>query len=545
MRLARFKDWSVQKKIMSITLLCSVMLLCAMFFLLLPTIERRIMTEKRETVKQLVETGMGALEREAGKVKAGKLTVEQAQQAAAETVGRMRYGKDGYLWINDSKVMVMHPLKPELIGKEISALKDPTGRSFMLDMVKVVRQSGAGFVDYVWSKPGEQEPAPKVSYVKQFQPWGWILGTGIYVDDVQKSVAAIKWGLIGFTLFFCAASLLLSYFISRNISRSVAELVEANRRLADGDLRVAIEVAGQDELGALAAASRKMVANLRTLISEVADTSSQVAAASSELHASAKVIATGAEAVVSETDSIATASEEMSSTSGDIARNCQLAAQSAKAASDVVKSGSEVVLDTISGMVKIAERVKESASTVGNLGCRSEQIGQIIGTIEDIADQTNLLALNAAIEAARAGEQGRGFAVVADEVRALAERTTKSTREIGEMIKAIQVETRAAVQVMEEGVAEVEKGQASSRDSGAALQKILQQIEILTAQIDEISTAAEQQSATTNEISSNMQRTREIIYKTSNGAVETATAASQLSSNAQLLQDLVSRFQVS
>jgi len=545
MRLIRFKDWSVQKKIMSITLLCSALLLCAMFFLLLPAIENRIMAEKHETVKQLVDMAMGTIELEASRVKAGKLTVEQAQKAAAETVGRMRYGKDGYLWINDSKVMVMHPLKPELNGKDILSLKDPTGRAFMLDMVKVVRQSGSGFVDYVWSKQGEKEPVPKISYVKQFQPWGWILGTGIYVDDVKKSVAAIKWGLIGFTFFFCSASLLLSYFISRNIGRSVAELVEANRRLAGGDLRVAIKVAGQDEIGALAEASQKMVDNLRTLISEVAETSSQVAAASSEQHASAKAIAKGAESMVSETDSIATASEEMSTTSSDIARNCQLAAQSAKAASDVVKSGSEVVQDTISGMTKIAERVKESASTVGDLGCRSEQIGQIIGTIEDIADQTNLLALNAAIEAARAGDQGRGFAVVADEVRALAERTTRSTNEIGEMIKAIQVETKAAVKVMEEGVVEVEKGQASSRDSGEALQKILQQIEILTAQIDEISTAAEQQSATTNEISSNMQRTREIIYKTTNGAVESATATSQLSSNAHQLQDLVNRFQVS
>jgi methyl-accepting chemotaxis protein len=188
--------------------------------------------------------------------------------------------------------------------------------------------------------------------------------------------------------------------------------------------------------------------------------------------------------------------------------------------------------------------VQESARTVESLGARSDQIGAIIGTIEDIADQTNLLALNAAIEAARAGEQGRGFAVVADEVRALAERTTRATREIGEMIKAIQGETRDAVAAMEQGVSQVEAGTIEAARSGEALRDILEQVNSVAMQVNQIATAAEEQTATTGEIASNMQQITEVVQQTSCGAQESATAAAQLNNNAGELQRLVQQFRL-
>jgi len=252
----------------------------------------------------------------------------------------------------------------------------------------------------------------------------------------------------------------------------------------------------------------------------------------------------GAEEVVAQSNSVATAGEEMAATSGEIAQNCHMAAQSANQANSAALEGSSVVKGTIAVMGTIAERVKFAAQSVGNLGSRSEQIGQIIGTIEDIADQTNLLALNAAIEAARAGEQGRGFAVVADEVRALAERTTKATREIGEMIKTIQVETRNAVGVMDEGVREVEKGTSETAKSGQALDAILDQINAVTEQANQIATAAEQQTATTSEISNNMQQITKIVQHSAQGAHETAGAASQLSKLAEELQRIVGQFRL-
>jgi methyl-accepting chemotaxis protein len=188
--------------------------------------------------------------------------------------------------------------------------------------------------------------------------------------------------------------------------------------------------------------------------------------------------------------------------------------------------------------------VQESAKTIESLGARSDQIGAIIGTIEDIADQTNLLALNAAIEAARAGEQGRGFAVVADEVRALAERTTKATKEIGDMIKASQRETKHAVTTMNEGVQQVEQGAASSQKSGAALGEIIEQINEVTTQINQIATAAEEQSATTQEIVSNIHQISDVVHLTAIGADETSAAATQLMGQVHELQSIVSRFRL-
>jgi methyl-accepting chemotaxis protein len=195
-------------------------------------------------------------------------------------------------------------------------------------------------------------------------------------------------------------------------------------------------------------------------------------------------------------------------------------------------------------MERIASRVSDAAKTVEDLGARSDQIGQIIGTIEDIADQTNLLALNAAIEAARAGEQGRGFAVVADEVRALAERTTCATREIGTLIKAIQNETKGAVAAMEEGVVEVERGTESSVKSGAALEMILAQIYDVSVQVNQIATAAEEQSATTCEITTNISQITAMVDSTVRAAAETTATSSQLSRESGRLQQLVSQFKI-
>lgn len=336
----------------------------------------------------------------------------------------------------------------------------------------------------------------------------------------------------------------LGLVMARIISRPLMELARQAQQIAQGDLRVAVTASSKDEVGQLAGSFATMVEGLHSIISQVSDTSMKVAASSNQLTSTAEQMATGAEEVAAQAGTVATAGEEMAATSDEIAQNCQLAAQGGKRASDTAQNGAIVVNKTVEVMSRIAERVKETAQTVEQLGARSDQIGNIIGTIEDIADQTNLLALNAAIEAARAGEQGRGFAVVADEVRALAERTTKATREIGEMIKAIQAETKGAVSAMDEGVKEVERGTSEASQSGQALEEIIEQVNAVTMQINQIATAAEQQTATTSEISNNMQQITQVVQETSNGAHESANAAMQLSSLAEDLQRMVKQFKL-
>jgi len=348
-------------------------------------------------------------------------------------------------------------------------------------------------------------------------------------------------GLIGILLQAGLAGWLLTTIMRPvNALRSMLQDISQG----EGDLTKRLDASSKDELAEISSYFNLFIEKLRGIISQVASTAVQVASASNQLQSTSEQIATGAEEVASQTGTVATASEEMSATSSDIAHNCLNAADNSNRASETARSGADVVRQTIVGMERIAARVKSAATTVESLGARSDQIGEIVGTIEDIADQTNLLALNAAIEAARAGEQGRGFAVVADEVRALAERTTRATREIGEMIKAIQNETKGAVAAMDEGVAEVERGTESSVQSGNALEMILNQINDVTMQVNQIATAAEEQTATTSEITSNISQITEVVHATARGASDTASASADLSRQAEELQRLVGQFKL-
>jgi methyl-accepting chemotaxis protein len=335
-----------------------------------------------------------------------------------------------------------------------------------------------------------------------------------------------------------------SLFFTRNIVKRLVSLTGTMKVVADGDLTCNVKVDGNDEIGDLGRSINQMLEALNGIVKSINETADQVAAASRQLSATSERIAGGTEEMAAQTVTIATAGEELAATASDIAENSSWAADGAKQANDLATSGSEVVQKTICGIQLIAQRVKESANAVEGLGERSDQIGEIVGTIEDIADQTNLLALNAAIEAARAGEQGRGFAVVADEVRALAERTTQATKEIGSMIKAIQSETKNAVSIMNKGVSEAEQGAVEAVKSDQALTDILSQISTVSIQVSQIATAAEQQTATSSEISNNIHQITGVVGETTQGTQETAQAASQLAYLADCLNILVGNFKL-
>ncbi|MHC1697989.1 MAG: methyl-accepting chemotaxis protein [Geobacteraceae bacterium] len=337
--------------------------------------------------------------------------------------------------------------------------------------------------------------------------------------------------LLGTGLFFFVAMLGSIYLFFRKaiighilrMARTIDELASG-----EGDLTQTIPVTSRDEIGGLAQGINTLILKIRDIISHISADAVQLSAAAQQLSATSEQMVIGIQEVSSQTGNVATASEEMAATSCEIANNCVVAADQSQRATTFASTGTEVVERTIAVMERIAAKVQESAATIESLGVRSDQIGEIVGTIEDIADQTNLLALNAAIEAARAGEQGRGFAVVADEVRALAERTTKATREISSMINAIQAETREAVVTMKKGVAEVGEGTTEATKSGDALQEILAQVDAVTSQVSQIAAAAEQQTATTGEISSNIHQITELIHEAERGIRDTASSSAQL-----------------
>jgi methyl-accepting chemotaxis protein len=357
-------------------------------------------------------------------------------------------------------------------------------------------------------------------------------------EDADRTI------LIALALSLVTASL-LGYLLTKSITAPLGEVVNINRAIAEGDLSVSVQTGRRDEIGQLNDSAQLMMNTLRGIVGNLSSTSGQVSSAAKEHHANASQMATASEEVASQAEAVATAGEEMTATSGDIAQNCNSAAEASQLASSIATEGAAVVMKTVDVMDRIAEKVKLSARSVEALGARSDQIGAIVGTIEDIADQTNLLALNAAIEAARAGEQGRGFAVVADEVRALAERTTKATKEIGEMIKNIQNETKGAVVTMEEGVREVESGTAETAKSGAALREIQDQINKVTLQVSQIATAAEEQTATSREISQNIQQMSDVVQQTARGAQDSSQAADVLARLADNLKGIVGGFKLS
>jgi methyl-accepting chemotaxis protein len=343
-------------------------------------------------------------------------------------------------------------------------------------------------------------------------------------DAAQSATMEIVLILAAGVLVAIAGGTIVTRFFTRLINK-VAEDAEI---IANGDLTLEVVYQGKDEFGKLCDSLRKMVSSLRTTIAEVTEASAAVASASTQISSSTEEMAAGAQEQTSQASEVASAVEEMTKTIIENSKNASNTSDTAKESKQAAEQGGKVVEDTIAGMKTIASVVKMSADTVKELGKSSDQIGEIIGVIDDIADQTNLLALNAAIEAARAGEQGRGFAVVADEVRKLAERTTKATKEIAGMIKKIQGETVGAVNAMEQGTQKVDEGMQLADKAGASLQEIVDISQRVTDMVNQIAAASEEQSSASEQISKNVEAISAVTNQTATGTQQIAHAAEDL-----------------
>ncbi|USH01818.1 methyl-accepting chemotaxis protein [Grimontia kaedaensis] len=466
-----------------------------------------LMEYKKDETKVLVDSGHSLIQHHYSRYKNGEVTEQEAKQSALDAIAALRYDQNNYFWINDSKpAMVLHPIKPQLNGKDLSQFEDKAGNRLFVEMATTAKRSGAGFVDYFWSKPGSEIPVQKTSYVKLFEPWGWILGTGIYVDDVKTTFIGELKFLVTCVAVILGIVLLISAAIGQSIVAPSAQTAKALKDISsgDGDLSHRLSSSGRDELSQIARFFNRFIDQIRGIVGEINPVSDTLAKSADEMARLSENSERLANQQSAEIDSISAAVNELLASNQEIASSASHAAEEAKLTAEECHQGQKVVNNMHHQMQGMVDSLQSAANEANMLADDSKNVGQVLDVIRAIAEQTNLLALNAAIEAARAGDQGRGFAVVADEVRTLAIRTQQSTDEIENIITSLQ--NRASSLNTELGKTQ-NLSEATAEHNQLTLQALTaidDKVGDITGVTQSIASACSQTAAATEEINVNL-----------------------------------------
>lgn len=497
------KNWKINTKLTVLVLLSIVGFLASIAFGLVE-LRSNLLEDRKLKTRQVVEVAVGIVQRLQADEKDGKLSREDAQKEAIRLVRALRYGGNEYFFINNmNNGSVMHPIKPDLEGKDLSETKDGDGKRLFVEITNVVNDKGAGFVDYKWPKPGASEPVLKISYVAGFQPWGWIVGSGIYVDDVDEVFRQQMMRQAGIALVVLAILVAFSIMVVRGITRPVRSVMGVVEALASGDLTVEAKSDSKDEIGLLLANVAAMTARLRDVIARVADGADAVSNASNQVAATSQSLSQSTSEQAASVEETSAAMEQMAASILRNKDNARVTADIATGVAAQATQGGQAVMETVSAMQQIAEK---------------------IGIVDEIAYQTNLLALNAAIEAARAGEHGKGFAVVASEVRKLAERSQVAAQEIGDLAS---------------GSVRLAEG------AGKLIREMVPSIEKTATLVMEIANASEEQSSGAAQVSMAVGQVSQATQHNASASEELSATAEEMHAQAADLQDAMGFFRLS
>ena len=463
-------------------------------------------------------------------------------KALKSRVLAIKVGENGYAFALDAvKEPGLAVIHPSAEGKNIIGIKDKNG----VEVARKLIEIRSGILHYWWQnqEKGETQAREKIAVVAPFEKWGWVVSTSVYTEELRREVAVVQWqlALVGVIILIVLAITIL-IATHRWISRPLARAVDVTKRVAEGDLTQHIEAQSGDEVGQLLMALDGMSTHLRQMVSEIDSGIRGLAIDAHRLSQSSEAVAASSGQQSSAATTMAATVEEMTTSIQQVANHaesCRTLAESSGAVSD---RGIEVINRAVQSMSLIAQTVGHSSSAVAKLGDESQQISHIVNVIREIADQTNLLALNAAIEAARAGEAGRGFAVVADEVRKLAERTTQSTQEITHMVENIQQGANHAVDSMQKGEKQVDDGVSLASEAGSRINAIKVGADDVSVAVAGISDALREQNAATQEIARNVEhiaQQAEQNYQQAKATAETAQGMEALSTE---LRTSIARF---
>ena len=502
-----------------------------------------MLEDRKAKLRNLVEMSAGVLAHHHKLVQEGKVSDADARNAARETIRNLRYDGKEYVFINSTQYQyVLLPPKPEVEGKDASELKDKNGKYIIKELTKAA-QEGGGFVDYWFPRAGQQEAEPKLSYAALFAPWNWVIGTGVYIDDIDRAYRKNAMVLGGISAALIVLLALIGWQISSSILRQLGGEPQAAsdimQRVASGDLTARLDNMRE---GSLLHSLGGMVASLHRMVSTINADATKLVANAEHIARASDEVAKAAEHQADSTSAMAAAIEELTVSSNHISDSAHETARETSEAAGLAAQGSERVNQASAAIEKIASTVSDASGRIHALEERAKQVSTIASVIKDIAGQTNLLALNAAIEAARAGEQGRGFAVVADEVRKLAERTSSATLEIEQMIGGIQADTVGAVEAMNAALPEVQEGVHLASSASESLQAIEDGARRTLERVGEVADATKEQSSASTSIAQRVEQIANAVEETTATIRGTAESAHELEGIASNLRQLVGQF---